>query len=1081
MILRTLGISLVITLVACDGGNKPDETGTTNSGETGVVGAGDEDGDGYKPSEGDCDDSDDTVNPGVVEACDGIDNNCDGQTDEGVTTTFYADSDDDGFGDPVNSMDACEAPDGYVATNTDCDDAEANAFPGNPEVCDGIDNDCDTVIDNGVGTMFYADGDGDGFGDPESGAVACEQPEGTVTDSTDCDDTTNKAYPGNLEECDEIDNDCDGAVDEDVENTYYADIDGDGYGDINAPELACIIPTGYSYTSDDCNDAEPAVNPGATEVCDGIDNNCDGAIDENTAADASTWYADVDGDNYGDVNTPQNACTQPAGYVADASDCDDNAATTYPGATEYCNSVDDDCNGTVDDNYASDAGTWYADTDADGYGNASVSMNSCSQPAGYVGDATDCDDGRFETNPGATEYCNGFDDDCDGTTDEDAAADAGTWYADSDADGYGDINVSTDSCTQPAGYVGDATDCDDGRFETNPGATEFCNGFDDDCDGTTDEADAADALTWYEDADADFYGNPAVMVEDCFQPSGYVADWTDCDDGRFETNPGASEYCNSIDDDCNGTVDDDYAVDAPTWYADADADTYGNASVSMNSCSQPSGYVADMTDCNDTTDLAYPGADEVCDSIDNDCDGFIDEDGGVSDGNTYYADADSDGYGDEGSPIEACAEPSGYVENWYDCNDVDATEPITVDTTGSSGATGSITDPVDAVSEGISLADECVVVNAGTYIESSISTMGKDLDIWGVDGWEDTVIDGSLTTCTYSTPYDCESVFTINSGGGAAPNIHGFTIRGGTGTVESTSTTETCADSSPSSSELNECEVTTLQFCGGGVMVEGDSPTFSEVLFEDNDLPVAGQWSTGDWTQTWVESMGGALCVSGGSVTLDEVKFSDNYADVGGGVYAGNSAVIDLAHAWFDDNDASDGAGIAADGSTVTVTNGVLACGDATTDGGGFFAQSSTVTFINVLFYDNTAALSTINGSAGYVDSSSSGTLWNVVADGDTTAPLFYSAGTGTIGYADISNSGSGGSTGGSWASSNETAVGGQVTGITCNGDWTDDSAALSSGASGIDAGDPSSAYNDVDGTRNDLGALGGPNGLWSW
>ena len=1081
MIRHSLGISLLLTLAACTGETDKTDTSAINVGETGVGNGGDEDGDGYKPSEGDCDDNNADVNPGVVEICDGIDNNCDGQTDENVTSVFYADTDADGFGDPNVPQSACEAPEGYVATNTDCDDANANAYPGNPEVCDGVDNDCDTVIDNGVGSMFYADGDQDTYGDASASVMACEQPEGMVADATDCDDTNNNVFPGNPEVCDELDNDCNGIVDDGVETTYYADVDGDTYGDPAATEMACSLPTGYSATNDDCNDAEAAINPGADEICDGIDNNCDGAIDEGTAVDAATWYADADGDTYGDMAAPQNACSQPAGYVADSTDCDDARAETNPGATEYRNSIDDDCNGTVDDTYAADASTWYADADADSYGDAASPTNSCTQPAGYVADNTDCNDTTAMANPAQSEICDGIDNNCDGDIDEDSAIDAATWYADTDSDSYGDAASPFNACTQPPGYVADNTDCDDSRGATYPGADEYCNGYDDDCDGTVDEADALDALTWYQDGDADTYGNPAVTTIECYLPSGYVADSTDCDDTRAETNPGASEYCNSIDDDCNGVVDDAYAVDASTWYADADSDTYGDPAVSQNSCTQPAGYVADNTDCNDTTALANPAADEVCDGIDNDCDGFIDEDGGVSDGNTYYADADADGYGDEGSPIEACAEPSGYVENWYDCTDTDASEPITVDTTGTAGSTGTITDPVSEIAEGIDLADQCVIVNAGTYTEYAISTMGKSLDIWGVDGWETTVIDPGLSTCDYATSSSCYSIWDITSNSAATPNIHGFTVRGGTGTATSASTTETCADSSPSGAGANTCTVTTITFCGGGANIQGDDPTFSEVLFAANDLPPAGEYSTGDWTQTWVQSMGGALCANNAAATFDEVKFSGNYADVGGAVYAENGSTLDFAHAWWDANEASDGAGVAADSSTVTVTNGVLACGDATTDGGGFFAESSIVTFINVLFYDNTSALSTTNGSAGYIDSSSSGTLWNVIGAGNTTAPLFYSAGTGTIGYADLSNSGSGGSTGGSWSSSNETAAGGQVTGISCDGNWENDSAALATGASGVDAGDPSVSYNDVDGTRNDLGALGGPNGTWAW
>ena len=100
------------------------------------------------------DSSDNDANnyPGNTEVCDGLDNNCNGQIDEGASTTYYADSDGDGFGDISNSMVACTAPSGYVNNNADCDDNDANNYPGNTEVCDGQDNDCDGIIDEGCGT-----------------------------------------------------------------------------------------------------------------------------------------------------------------------------------------------------------------------------------------------------------------------------------------------------------------------------------------------------------------------------------------------------------------------------------------------------------------------------------------------------------------------------------------------------------------------------------------------------------------------------------------------------------------------------------------------------------------------------------------------------------------------------------------------------------------------------------------------------------------------------------------------------------------------------------------------------------------
>jgi hypothetical protein len=217
-----------------------------------------------------------------------------------------------------------------------------------------------------------------------------------------------------------------------------------------------------------------------------VDDNCDGSTDESSAADASTWYADTDGDGYGSSAVSTVSCSAPSGYIADATDCDDTSASVSPGVTETCNGVDDNCDGSTDESSAVDASTWYADADGDGYGNPAVSTVSCSAPSGYTADATDCDDTSASVSPVGTETCNGVDDNCDGSTDESSAADASTWYLDSDGDGYGSSAVSTVSCSAPSGYTANNTDCDDTSASVNPGVTETCSGVDDNCDGVTD-------------------------------------------------------------------------------------------------------------------------------------------------------------------------------------------------------------------------------------------------------------------------------------------------------------------------------------------------------------------------------------------------------------------------------------------------------------------------------------------------------------------------------------------------------------------------------------------------------------------
>ena len=460
------------------------------------------------------------------------------------------------------------------------------------------------------------DGDGDGY-------YAWE----------DCDDADPDLSPGEAELCDGIDNDCDGHVDETIP-TWYPDADGDGYG-AGTGTASCASPAGYSATDDDCDDGDANLNPGEVETCNAVDDDCDGSTDEAGATGGTRYYADTDGDGYGNSSSSNLFCSLGSGWTANATDCDDDDATAYPGASETCDGTDDDCDGTTDEASAIDAPTWYADTDGDGYGDLSVTTVACSAPVAYSASSTDCDDSEGKVHPGVLETCNAIDDDCDGATDEGVTT---TYYLDADGDGYGDASSSSDACSLPSGYAATSTDCDDTSAAVKPGATETCNSDDDDCDGATDEGVTT---TYYLDADGDGYGLTASTLAACALPSGYSTSGGDCADSDASRSPGTSESCNDIDDDCDSLVDDGIATTA--WYVDADGDGFGG-SASVLDCAAPSGYVAAADDCDDT-------------------------DAAIGDGLTWYADLDDDGYGDAANTSWTCEPDAGYVDDARDCDD----------------------------------------------------------------------------------------------------------------------------------------------------------------------------------------------------------------------------------------------------------------------------------------------------------------------------------------------------------------------------------------------------------------------------
>lgn len=346
----------------------------------------DADNDGHiidsQPGGDDCDDDDPYIYLGAPERCNGKDDDC----------TVCADCDEDGIPSDEQDIDS----DGHLGCAGDCSDTVPSIHPDAPEACNGLDDDCDGIVPS-----QERDIDADGY-------MICED---------DCDDSDSSINPDALEiTCDKVDQDCDGIEDDEL------DSDSDGYS-------ACL----GAYQ--DCDDTNPLVSPGATEgpmgdpTCtDTLDNDCDGDID---FADSVCSCWDDDGDGFKDED-------------CGGDDCNDSDSSINPGATESCDGVDNDCNGSL--------GAGEVDSDTDG----------------YMVCEGDCDESFLDgplINPGVPEICDTVDNNCDGQVDE---------GFDQDGDGYA-------TC---------GGDCDDTDASINPGATEIqCDAIDQDCSGADDCAD----------------------------------------------------------------------------------------------------------------------------------------------------------------------------------------------------------------------------------------------------------------------------------------------------------------------------------------------------------------------------------------------------------------------------------------------------------------------------------------------------------------------------------------------------------------------------------------------------------------
>ncbi|HQK50361.1 MAG TPA: putative metal-binding motif-containing protein [Myxococcota bacterium] len=639
---------------------------------------------------GDCDDRNPGTHPGARESCNGRDDNCDGVVDEdGAAGCFlrYPDRDRDGFGDSRGGRCTCSAQGDLTASiGGDCDDQDPLVWSGSQEVCNGRDDNCDglTDEDDAVGcTVYYRDSDGDGHGDQGASICACA-PRGAFTSTRigDCNDTDPEVFPGAPERCDRGDDDCNGVIDDEGAAgcaSWYLDVDGDGYGqDLSARCLCGALDLWRAPLGGDCNDASIAVSPGARESCNGLDDDCNGVVDEEGAADCRLWYQDGDRDLYGNPLTAACLCGASGDRTTDqGGDCNDQDPTFHPGAPDVCgNGLDEDCDGTPDQTGCSGCSNFYRDLDGDGFGTETACLSDPDPSGGWTARVGgDCDDGNPQRNPGAPEACNGIDDDCDGLTDEEGATECQVFYRDQDFDGYGALYSGRCLCGATGLYsTTRGGDCDDGNRRVHPGQTEECNLVDDNCDGVLDEEGASGCALWYRDLDGDSYGDEASARCLCRAAGAWtVSRGGDCDDANVSVRPLATEKCNGRDDDCDGLTDEVGSVGCQPWYRDLDQDGYGVDGTARCLCGPDEVNRAPFPgDCADDDSRRNPAVAEQCDGVDNNCDGQTDEE--MSVGCTYYyRDEDGDGWGTDFGTKCLCA-PDGMLRALRpgDCDDRDA-------------------------------------------------------------------------------------------------------------------------------------------------------------------------------------------------------------------------------------------------------------------------------------------------------------------------------------------------------------------------------------------------------------------------
>jgi hypothetical protein len=773
---------------------------------------GDIDGDGAA-NESDCQPLELSVYPGATEVCDGVDQDCDGNTDEGfgdldgdaeadcvdtdddgdgvadvddncvvTANTDQLDQDDDDIGDACeNDTDGDGDPDQF-----DCAPQDDQIHHAATEVCDGDDDNCNGIADEG-----FADTDGDGLkncvdGDDDGDTVADEDdncPEianatqidsdldelgnacdpdddnDEVVDELDCAPLDGEVFPGAVEICNGKDDNCNVAADEEGADgctIYYYNQDGDSYGIASASKCLCAADHPYTASQDgDCQDTNGAVFPGANEICNGADDNCDTLVDEPGAGGCVQQYLDQDFDGYG--TDAACVCAGTAGYAVQDGDCEAGDPNVNPGEPEVCgDAVDNDCSGATDEPEAQGCLDYWRDGDDDGYGVLGDGQCLCGPEGEYTAlQYGDCDDLDGENFPGGVEVCDGQDNNCAQGADEGVTT---TYWLDDDGDGYGGSAPgypTLEACALPGDYADNALDCDDQVFGTNPAAEEVCDGIDNNCMGGADEG--------FTDTDGD---GTADCVEDDTDGDG-DPDTSDCAPLDSAIGAGVPEVCDDVDNDCDSEIDEAGASGCEDYWKDGDDDAYGVLGDKQCLCSPTGDYTAlQYGDCADDDGDKFPTNPEVCDGKDNNCSGAVDED--VK--STFYFDNDGDGYGGPNS-VEACEPPDeDYVALTGDCNDFngDITPGVSeVCNDIDDNCNGQIDEELETESiykdgDGDGIAPE----NALTDVKCDVPvgwTMSVDVDDdgapdWDCDDTDITIFPGSPTVCGDDKDNNCDGV-----------------------------------------------------------------------------------------------------------------------------------------------------------------------------------------------------------------------------------------------------------------------------------------------------------------------------------